>query len=142
MPFDSEEEVIALANESEYGLNSSVWTMDEGKSNRVASRLVTGAVTINDVLITVANHDLPFGGPNKVGLAAIMAKQGMKIFCHEKAIMIDKGKNDTEIQWYPYEGKYTSFLSLFQNYFSAKPNWIRFGKEYLSLVKLSKRNRK
>ncbi|MEW5549437.1 aldehyde dehydrogenase family protein [Peribacillus frigoritolerans] len=142
VPFDTEEEVIALANESEYGLNSSVWTMDREKASRIASRLVTGAVTINDVLITVANHHLPFGGAKQSGVGRYHGEHGLKIFCHEKAIMIDKGKNDTEIQWYPYEGKYTSFLSLFQNYFSAKPNWIRFGKEYLSLIKISKRNRK
>ena len=51
IPFDTEEEVIRLANDSEYGLNSSIWTVDEQKGNRVAEQLVTGAVNINDVLV-------------------------------------------------------------------------------------------
>ncbi|MFE3973759.1 MULTISPECIES: aldehyde dehydrogenase family protein [unclassified Peribacillus] len=142
VPFDTEEQVIALANESEYGLNSSVWTMDREKASRIASQLVTGAVTINDVLITVANHHLPFGGAKQSGIGRYHGEHGLKIFCHEKAIMIDKGKKNTEIQWYPYDGKYPRFLSLFQNYFSGKPNWIRFGKEYLQLIKLSKGKRR
>ena len=142
LPFDTEEEVVALANESEYGLNSSVWTMDEEKAMRIASQLITGAVTINDVLVTVANHHLPFGGAKQSGNGRYHGEQGLKIFCHEKAIMIDKGKKNTEIQWYPYEGKYTRFLSLFQHYFSAKTNWVKFGNEYLRLIKISKGKRK
>ncbi|MFU2015504.1 aldehyde dehydrogenase family protein [Peribacillus butanolivorans] len=142
VPFDTEEEVVRLANDTEYGLNSSVWTMDTVKANRVASQLVTGAVTINDVLITVANHHLPFGGTKQSGIGRYHGEQGMRIFCHEKAIMIDNGKKSSEIQWYPYEGKYTKFLSLFQHYFSEKTNWIQFGKEYLQLIKISKEKRK
>lgn len=142
MPFDSEEEAVALANESEYGLNSSVWTIDKEKARRIASQLVTGAVTINDVLITVANHHLPFGGAKQSGVGRYHGEQGLKIFCHEKAIMVDNGRKDTEIQWYPYEGKYPSFLSLFRNYFSGKPNWIEFGKDYMKLIKISKAKRK
>ncbi|MFE4239189.1 aldehyde dehydrogenase family protein [Peribacillus butanolivorans] len=142
VPFDTEEEVVRLANDTEYGLNSSVWTMDTVKANRIASQLVTGAVTINDVLITVANHHLPFGGTKQSGIGRYHGEQGMRIFCHEKAIMIDNGKKNSEIQWYPYERKYTKFLSLFQHYFSEKTNWIKFGKEYLQLIKISKEKRK
>ncbi|WP_285766389.1 aldehyde dehydrogenase family protein [Peribacillus sp. SI8-4] len=142
VPFDSEEEVVFLANESDYGLNSSVWTNDKEKARRIASQLVTGAVTINDVLVTVANHHLPFGGTKQSGIGRYHGEQGLKIFCHEKAIMIDNGRKNTEIQWYPYDGKYTSFLSLFQNYFSGKTNWISFSKDYLKLIKLSKMKRK
>lgn len=142
VPFDNEEDAIHLANDSQYGLNSSVWTMDADKANRVASQLVTGAVTINDVLVTVANHSLPFGGAKQSGIGRYHGEQGMRIFCHEKAIMVDKGKKDSEIQWYPYEGKYPIFLSLFKHYFSAKTNWIQFGQEYLKLIKLSKKKLK
>ncbi|MGE7120297.1 aldehyde dehydrogenase family protein [Peribacillus sp. NPDC046944] len=142
VPFDSEEEAVRLANDSQYGLNSSVWSMDEEKANRVARQLVTGAVTINDVLITVANHGLPFGGAKQSGIGRYHGEQGMRIFCHEKAIMQDKGKKNSEIQWYPYEGKYPRFLSLFQHYFSAKTNWIKFGREYMELLKISKEKRK
>ena len=128
---------LALANDSEYGLNSSVWTADEQKANRVAAQLVTGAVNINDVLVSVANHHLPFGARNKVELVVIMGEYGLRTFCHEKAIMFDSGKKKTEIQWYPYKGKYPYFLSLFQQYFAEQINWVSFAKLYRKLRKLS-----
>ena len=95
IPFDTEEEAIRLANDSEYGLNSSVWTTDEQKANRVAEQLVTGAVNINDVLVSVANHYLPFGGTKQSGIGRYHGEAGLRIFCHEKAVMFDSGKKKT-----------------------------------------------
>lgn len=136
-PFDSEEEVIRLANDSEYGLNASIWTNDEHKANRVARQLVTGAVNINDVLVSVANHHLPFGGTKLSGIGRYHGKNGLRIFCHEKALLFDPGKRNTEIQWYPYKGKYPYFLSLFQQFFTEQPNWLSIAKLYRKLLKLS-----
>lgn len=137
IPFDTEEEVIRLANDSEYGLNSSVWTVDKQKGNRVAEQLVTGAVNINDVLVSVANHHLPFGGTKQSGIGRYHGRAGLQIFCHEKAVVIDSGKKKTEIQWYPYKGKYSYFLLLFQQYFAEQMNWAVFIKLYRKLLKLS-----
>ncbi|CAH0345839.1 aldehyde dehydrogenase family protein [Bacillus sp. CECT 9360] len=135
IPFDTEEEAVRFANDSEYGLNSSVWTSDDSKANRVAARLVTGAVVINDVLVSVANHSLPFGGAKQSGIGRYHGDNGLRMFCHEKAIVKDSGTRKSEIQWYPYKGKYELFLSLFKEYFSGKTNWARFGQIYLKLLK-------
>ncbi|MDQ0217318.1 aldehyde dehydrogenase family protein [Peribacillus cavernae] len=140
MPFDNEEEAITLANDSEYGLNSSVWTSDAAKADRVSGRLVTGAVIINDVLVSVANHNMPFGGVKQSGIGRYHGVDGLRIFCHEKAIMKDAGKKKSEIQWYPYKGKYELFLALFKEYFSGKTNWAKFGRLYLKLLKISSKN--
>jgi acyl-CoA reductase-like NAD-dependent aldehyde dehydrogenase len=135
IPFKTEEEVIKLANESNYGLNASVWTSDLKKAKRVASRLVSGAVTINEVLVSVANHYLPFGGTKNSGIGRYHSEEGLKIFCHEKAIILDRGKLNKEIQWYPYKGKYLAFLQLFQSYFRERKKWIRFLQSYLKLLR-------
>lgn len=135
IPFKTEEEVIKLANESNYGLNASVWTSDLKKARRVASRLVSGAVTINEVLVSVANHYLPFGGTKDSGIGRYHSEEGLKIFCHEKAIILDRGKRNKEIQWYPYKGKYAAFLQLFQSYFHERKKWIRFLQSYLKLLR-------
>ncbi|RFU63533.1 aldehyde dehydrogenase family protein [Peribacillus glennii] len=142
MPFDDEEEAIALANDSKYGLNASVWTQDDVKANRVAGRLVTGAVVINDVLVSVANHSLPFGGAKQSGIGRYHGENSMRMFCHEKAIVKDSGMRKTEIQWYPYHGKYELFLSLFKEYFSGNTNWTKFGRHYLKLLKISGKAKK
>lgn len=138
VPFDTEEEAIEYANGTVFGLNASVWTRDKAKARRVASRLVSGAVVINDVIITVANHGLPFGGTKESGIGRYHSEAGLRIFCHEKAIMEDMGFMKSEIQWYPYKGKYPLFLKLFQSYFAEKRDWLNFAKNYIALLKRNK----
>lgn len=137
IPFDSEKEAISLSNDTIYGLNASVWTKDIAKARRVASQLVSGAVVINDAIITVANHSLPFGGAKQSGVGRYHGDEGLRIFCHEKAIIESSGRRKSEIQWYPYQGKYPHFLNLFKSYFHSKRNWIVFVKSYMSLLKKS-----
>ena len=55
LPFDSEEEVIRRANDSEYGLTASVWTKDLERAKRVSRALEVGGVSINNVMATEAN---------------------------------------------------------------------------------------
>ncbi|MDN3014991.1 aldehyde dehydrogenase family protein [Paenibacillus sp. BSR1-1] len=137
IPFETEEEAIRLSNDTVYGLNASVWSKDIQKARRVASKLISGAVVINDAIISVANHGLPFGGTKQSGIGRYHGDAGLKIFCHEKSIVEDRGRKKTEIHWYPYEDKYPMFLTLFKSYFKAKRNWLQFAKSYLSILKKS-----
>lgn len=138
IPFKDEEEAIRLANDSVYGLNASVWSNDIERANAIAKKLVSGAVIINDVIISVANHHLPFGGAKQSGIGRYHSDQGLRMFCHEKAIMIDTGKKLNEIQWYPYRGKFNDFKQLIESFYGNNKNWVRFLKSYLSLLKKSK----
>lgn len=65
-PFDDEEEVVALANDCDYGLAASIWTQDVTRAHRVAGRMHTGIVWIN----TWFMRDLrtPFGGVRMSGI--------------------------------------------------------------------------
>lgn len=138
IPFDTEEEAIRLANDTVYGLNASVWSKDLKRARRIASRLVTGAVVINDVLVSVANHGLPFGGTKNSGIGRYHGEGGLRIFCHEKAIVEDWKNGKSEVQWYPYRGKYQLFSNLFKSYYGEQRNWIVFVKSYLALLQKSK----
>ncbi|MDP4085747.1 MAG: aldehyde dehydrogenase family protein [Bacillota bacterium] len=137
IPFEKEDEVISLANDTVYGLNASVWTKDVKKARHVASKLVSGAVVINDAIVTVANHGLPFGGAKNSGIGRYHGAAGLRNFCHEKSIIEDNGRKNTEIQWYPYYGKYPLFLKLFKSYFKPRKDMIYFAKMYLQLLKKS-----
>ncbi len=70
-PFDSEEEAIAMANDTEYGLASSIWTNDLRRAHRVARQMKTGITWVNCWFL----RDLrtPFGG---VGLSGIGREGG------------------------------------------------------------------
>jgi acyl-CoA reductase-like NAD-dependent aldehyde dehydrogenase len=102
VPFHSEAEAIALANDSEYGLNASVWSADLDKAKRVSTQLISGNVCINEVISTVANPNLPFGGVKQSGMGRYHGEIGLHTFSHQTSVMVNKGKKPREINWYPY----------------------------------------
>jgi aldehyde dehydrogenase (NAD+) len=65
-PFDDEDEAVALANQTTYGLANSVWTADLARAQRVAESMVAGNSWIN--AHNLFPHGVPYGGVNKSGL--------------------------------------------------------------------------
>ncbi len=98
-----EEEAIALANDSEYGLNGSVWTRDTDKGFRIAERIVTGGVCVNDMAITYGLCEAPFGGRKSSGVGKVNGEMGLKGYCHPKPISADRGRGSQG--GYPYTRK-------------------------------------
>jgi len=84
--FASEEEVIAKANDTEYGLASYVFTRDLGRAFRVSESLEYGIVGLNDPLPSVAQA--PFGGWKESGLGREGGRYGMEPFLEIKYISI------------------------------------------------------
>ncbi|MTH54309.1 aldehyde dehydrogenase family protein [Bacillus mangrovi] len=138
MPFDTEEEAVELANGTIYGLNASVWSSDLERAERVVSRIVTGNASVNDVMLTVMNPNLPFGGVKQSGIGSYHGENGIRIFCHEKSVMTDPGKKGTEIQWFPYRGKYKPFKALFQTVYGTEKNWKQAAQAFRTIMKHSK----
>ncbi len=136
IPFDTEEEAIRLANDTRFGLNASVWSSDIAKAQRVASQIVAGAVVVNDVIVTTANHHLPFGGVKESGWGRYHGEIGLRSFCHEKSVMVSRGRQLTELQWYPYRGKYALLQSLFRSYYGERRDLPRFLLSFLRLLRL------
>ncbi|QYX57323.1 aldehyde dehydrogenase [Roseovarius sp. SCSIO 43702] len=65
IPFDTEDEAIAMANDSVYGLAASVWTDDLSRACRVSDRLMAGTVSVNTV--DALSAQTPFGGMKQSG---------------------------------------------------------------------------
>jgi len=129
MPFRTEAEAIELANDSPYGLNASVWSQDMEKARRVALRLESGNVCINDVIITVANPHLPFGGVKQSGMGRYHGPEGLYTFSHMVSVAEDPGKRSREVNWYPYtEDQETLFSALGRLLYG---NGFRLNKETL-----------
>lgn len=99
------EEAVRLANDHQYGLNGSVFTRDVKKGLAIASRLECGQVTVNDVVTSVGNPGLPFGGVKNSGFGRYHGDEGILSFTHTKAIMADRGLLSSEPFWFPYGGK-------------------------------------
>jgi len=109
-----EDEAIRLANDHKYGLNASVWSADLKRGRRLASRLECGQVMVNDVVSSVSNPALPFGGIKNSGIGRYHGPDGLLAFMHSKAIMVDPGKVKHEPFWFPYAGKYDDALQAFR----------------------------
>jgi acyl-CoA reductase-like NAD-dependent aldehyde dehydrogenase len=81
--YDSEEEAIALANDSEYGLSGGVWSSDEDRAMSVARQLRTGQVSINGGAFNIS---APFGGYKMSGNGRELGAHGLEEFLEVKAI--------------------------------------------------------
>ena len=84
MPFDSPEEVVPKANNSEYGLAAAIWTRDIQKANRLASQLRAGTVWIN--CYNIFDAALPFGGYKQSGWGREMGHEVLEQYTEVKAI--------------------------------------------------------
>jgi succinate-semialdehyde dehydrogenase/glutarate-semialdehyde dehydrogenase len=81
-----EDEAVALANDSEFGLGGSVFTADVARGKRVASRIDTGMVFINHPTWTAA--ELPFGGIKNSGYGRELSCLGIQEFVNKKLVRV------------------------------------------------------
>ncbi len=86
MPFDTEEEVLMMANSTQYGLSATVWTSNLKRAHRVADRIQAGIVWVNSWLV----RDLrtPFGGVKASGVGREGGWEALKFFTEPKNIFI------------------------------------------------------
>jgi aminomuconate-semialdehyde/2-hydroxymuconate-6-semialdehyde dehydrogenase len=86
MPFDSEEEALALANATKYGLAATLWTSNLQRAHRVAHELEAGIVWINSWLV----RDLrtPFGGVKQSGLGREGGFEALRFFTEPKNVFV------------------------------------------------------
>jgi acyl-CoA reductase-like NAD-dependent aldehyde dehydrogenase len=83
LPYDTEEEAIAIANDTIYGLAGGVWSADRERALNVARRLRTGQVDVNGARF---NPLAPFGGYKRSGIGREFGKYGLEEYLQIKAI--------------------------------------------------------
>ena len=139
IPFETEEEAIKMANDSLYGLSASVWSKDLKRADRVARAIVTGNVSINNVMLTEGNPALPFGGIRNSGFGRYKGEMGLHSFCNIKSILIDSDSSTIESNWFPYtKKKYELFSAMTVNLFSKGiSSFIKFAITGLKLESYS-----
>jgi succinate-semialdehyde dehydrogenase/glutarate-semialdehyde dehydrogenase len=99
---DSEDEAIALANDSDFGLGASVWTADRDKGERVARELESGMVWINDHMFSHGACQCSWGGVKESGLGRTHSKFGM-YECVNIKLRVWEGSAIKDPWWHPYD---------------------------------------
>lgn len=90
-PVDTEEEAIAKANDSAYGLNFAVWTGDPAHGQRVAARLQAGTVNVNEAYgATWASVDAPMGGMKDSGVGRRHGQYGILKYTESQTIATER----------------------------------------------------
>lgn len=101
MPFDSIEEAVKLANDSDLGLTASVWTRNRKRGIQIASQLEAGSITINDHLMSHGMANLPWGGFKKSGIGRTHGEMGLEEMTQPRLIVSDFTPISTMPWWLP-----------------------------------------
>lgn len=96
------DEAISLANDSDYGLSSSLWTRDRDKADRLCRRIEAGSVSINNALVATFQLPIPMGGWKNSGLGTRFGgAQGVLKYCRQQSIVEERVTLKSEPLWYP-----------------------------------------
>lgn len=84
--FNSEDDIVAMANDTIYGLAASVWTQDLSTAHRLAKRIEAGTVWVN--CHHLIDPSLPFGGFKQSGLGREQSSDGIDLYTERKAVLM------------------------------------------------------
>jgi acyl-CoA reductase-like NAD-dependent aldehyde dehydrogenase len=104
------EEALRLANDTRYGLNSSVWTKDLAKGQALADRVNAGSTCVNDANVNYAANELPFGGWGESGIGVRHGAQGIRKYCKTHSVLVTRLAPKKDIHMFPYSPRTTKAL--------------------------------
>ncbi len=113
MRFSSEDEAVALANDTRFGLTASVWTRSRERAERMSERIKAGTVTANNHALTAGFAVCPWGGVKESGIGRVHSAHGLKAQTTIKNVTFHKPMSSKDLWWHPYSAeKFNGMKSL------------------------------
>jgi succinate-semialdehyde dehydrogenase/glutarate-semialdehyde dehydrogenase len=116
MAFDSDEEAIRLANDSEFGLAASVFTRDNARGERLARQIQAGTVMVNDVVSCFGISEAPHGGVKSSGVGRTHGRFGLEEMVRLKYLDTDLMPGMKKVWWYGYGAAFARQMQSFQDF--------------------------
>ena len=120
MEFDSDEEAVRLANDSEYGLAASIWTRNQQRGERLAGYIQAGAVMVNDVVSCYGISEAPHGGVKSSGLGRAHGRFGLEEMARLKYVDTDRAPGMKKVWWYGYGASFARQMEGFIDFQFAR----------------------
>jgi acyl-CoA reductase-like NAD-dependent aldehyde dehydrogenase len=106
------EEAVRLANDTQYGLQASVWTKDAAKGERIARRIEAGSVTVNDAQVNYVALELPMGGWKESGLGTRHGADGIRKYTKKQTLLVTSfAPLKKDLHMMPYTPRRTRFVA-------------------------------
>jgi aldehyde dehydrogenase (NAD+) len=96
--FDTDDEAVAIANDSIYGLAGGIWSSDPARAMGMADRIRTGTIWINDYHLI--NPRYPFGGYKQSGIGREHGVQGFLEYTETKHVHVDLSRDRAKHRWF------------------------------------------
>ena len=110
MKIDSAEEGVRLANDSDYGLQASVWTSDIERGEALARRVQAGVVCVNDAQVNYTALNLPMGGWKSSGIGTRHGSAGIRKYTKVQSLLVTRWGLTHEPYMFPYRARRTKLL--------------------------------
>jgi acyl-CoA reductase-like NAD-dependent aldehyde dehydrogenase len=111
MAVDDVDEAVRMANDSEYGLQASVFTRDVAKGRAIARRIEAGAVLVNDALTNYGAMGAPMGGWKSSGVGSRHGANGIRKYCKTQTIVTQRFAPKKDLNMFPYSARRTRLLA-------------------------------
>ncbi len=120
MAFDTEEEAVKLANDSEFGLAASIWTNNRERGEALAKRIEAGTVMVNDVVSCFGISEAPHGGVKASGLGRTHGHLGLEEMVWVKYVDSDRFPRLKKVWWYGYGAAFARQMEGFADMMFAR----------------------
>lgn len=118
--FDTDDEAVRLANDSEYGLAASIWTRDRAHGERLARKINAGTVMVNDVISCFGISEAPHGGWKSSGVGRTHGRFGVEEMVRLKYLDVDLTPGMKKVWWYGYGATFARQMEGFLDFQFAR----------------------